>query len=365
MTKKKISLVGPIFPFRGGIAQYNTQLHRALQKKGPTLTVSFKRLYPKWLYPGKSDTEPDSNKSSEKAVDYIIDAYSPISLRRAADRIIASKCDLAVLTWWTLFWQPGFAYMARRLRRKGVKTAFLCHNVVDHDASKLKKRISKIFLSQADGYIVHATEEERLLRSLGMDGFILNTKALPVYDHYPPAKLNLPKRGKLEILFFGFIRPYKGLDVLLDALSMLKDKDIYLTIVGEFWGDSRELEQKISDMKIPNVELILEYVDDDTAANFFERADIVAQPYLSATGSAVVSVAYHYRKPVLATNVGGLKDAVRHKETGWLVNPGSSNELADVISSLSRKEAKNTEINISKFCKENSWENLAKKIMEI
>lgn len=363
--QKKVVLVGPIFPLRGGIAQYNTQLHRALQKQSEVLTVSFKRLYPDWLYPGKSDTEPDAKNHTEKGVRYIVDAYSPFSLHRAINEITENQSDFVVLTWWTLFWQPGFAYMAWRLRRRGVKTAFLCHNVVDHDASRVKKIISKFFLRQADGYIVHATEEKKLLRDLGMKGFILNTKALPIYDHYPKASKTLVKRGRLEILFFGFIRPYKGLNVLLSALSELKDKDIFLTVVGEYWGNEEDFRKEVKAKDIPNVELHLEYVDDKSAANYFKRADVVAQPYLSATGSAVVSVAYHYRKPVLATKVGGLKDSVTEGKTGWLVKQNSSLDLANVIKEITREQALSMTTEIDEFCQRNSWAGLASKIINL
>lgn len=360
VRKLKIALIGPAVPYRGGIAQYNTQLYKALNGRADAELISFKRMYPKWLYPGKFDKEPNYRSEADKSIKYLIDVYWPFSLKKTTDKITASKTDVALITWWTLFWQPGLAYVARRLRGRGIKVIYICHNVFDHDANKLVRAMSKVMLGQADGYVVHASEEEDKLKELYSGRPILNTGSLPIYDNYPKARGTLKKRGRLELLFFGFIRPYKGLDTFIDALEQLDDKEVFPTIVGESWTD--DLEKELLAKKIPNLELNLTYVDDRQAAKYFARADVVVLPYKSATGSGVAALAYFYKKPVLGTKVGGLKDVVVEGKTGWLVNPGAPRELAETITKLDRQKAGSTEEAIYDFCKQHSWDRLAQQI---
>lgn len=350
-------MFGPIRPYRGGIAQYTTQLKRSLGKISDLQTISFKRQYPKWLYPGESDKELGDGDQQESGVDYALDALSPLSWHRAANAVIVKGCDHAVLTWWTLFWAPAFAYIAWRLRRHGIRASFLCHNLFDHGARGIKQWISRRLLSCADSYIVHSREQNALLHAHFPHKPVL-LRLLPVFDHFPPASEVLQKRGRLEVLFFGFIRPYKGMDVLLDAIENLSDPEIYLTIVGEIWGDKKRIDDATR-RKGSHVEAHLHYVDDKVAANYFERADIVVLPYLSATGSAVVTLAYHYRKPVLASQVGGLEDAVIPGRTGWLVSPGSANLLASALADIDRTAAAGFKEGIEMFIKENGWESMA------
>lgn len=356
-TRTRIALFGPIRPYRGGIAQYTTQLKRSLAKISDLQTISFKRQYPKWLYPGESDKELGDEYQREPEVDYALDALSPLSWHRAANAVIAKGCGHAVLTWWTLFWAPAFAYIAWRLRKHGIPSSFLCHNLFDHGAKGIKQWITRQLLSSADSYIVHSREQNAALHALFPHKPVLQ-RLLPVFDQFPPASETLPKRGRLEVLFFGFIRPYKGMDVLLDAISNLSDPEIYLTIVGESWDDTARITDATR-KKGSHVEAHLHYVDERVAANYFERADIVVLPYLSATGSAVVTLAYHYRKPVLASQVGGLQDAVIPGRTGWLVPPGSSDLLASALASIDRTAAARFREGIEMFIKENSWDAMA------
>jgi glycosyltransferase involved in cell wall biosynthesis len=359
----KSVIIGPYPPYRGGIAQYNSQLHKALSKMSNTRVISFKRLYPKLLYPGKSDKVENLLPKDHKDVKYIIDAYSPLSLKRALAEIRNVHPDVVIITWWTLFWQPGMAYIAYKLKKTDIKTIFLCHNLFDHDAKKLKQKISELLLKQANGYIVHANEHVKQIKTFNSNAKVMQ-RMHPIYNQYPAPKKRLAKRGKLEILFFGFIRPYKGLTTLIDALAILRDKDIYPVIVGETWTSKKELEKSLYDKSIPNLELNLQYVSEQESATYFDRADIVVLPYKSATGSGVVATAYHYNKPVLAASVGGLRDSVIIGKTGWLVKPNSSKSLASAIESIKRNEIKKMIKHISEFKKENNWDNFAKHIVE-
>lgn len=361
-TEPKVVLVGPIAPYRGGIAQYSNQLYKALQKISQVRAVSFSKQYPKWLYPSATDKEGTGELKAD-GVDFSLNIYSPLSWRRTAKSIARQKPDLVIICWWTLIWQPAFAYMARYLRARGIKTYFLCHNLYDHSAKKPVASFSKGLLKQADGYIVHSEDQQAEIKQLKPSAEIIY-RPHPIYNQFPAAKTHLAKRGRLELLFFGFIRPYKGLDILLKALAKTKDQDVYLTVAGEAWEDPAGLKKMIQELNIPNVEMILKYVDDETAAKYFDRADVVALPYRSATGSGVVSVAYHYLKPVLASEVGGLKDVVIDGQTGWLVKPNSAEAISQALSKISRSEAKNKTAGIKEFCRQNSWEKMAEAIIK-
>lgn len=362
-AQQKITFIGPIAPYRGGVAHYNTQLFRSARAINNVTLLSFKRLYPKWLYPGSSDKESKNATFNEPGVEYVLDCYSPLSWSRAVKKIIASKSDVVVITWWTLFWQPALTYMTTRLRKKGIKVIYFCHNLTDHSASRLTERLSESMLKQADGYIVHSQDLKNQIRSIFPDAKVL-TRQHPVYNQFPRSNVKLEKRGRLELLFFGFIRPYKGLDILLEALARLNDEKVFLTVAGEPWENGEKFKDHVKQIKAPNVELHLGYVNDADIAKYFERADVVVLPYLSATGSGIVATAYNYEKPVLATRVGGLAEAVIPGHTGWLVEPNNPSKIVAAIKDITRKEAQGYKKGINNYCKDNSWENMARAIKD-
>ncbi|TGL61458.1 glycosyltransferase family 4 protein [Leptospira sarikeiensis] len=358
---KKIALLGPITPYRGGIAQYNTFLRRSLAQVSDLHTISFKRQYPKFLYPGESDIDPFSNVK-ELHVNYMLDALNPFSLLKVAKYIIKNEIDTVILTWWTLFWAPGFALIAYLARRKKIPVVFICHNLTDHGAKGLKKRITEFLLSTANGFIVHSSEHAAILKSKFPSKPVLKIY-IPSYDEFTAPKGTLKKRGRLELLFFGFIRPYKGLDILFNALSQLNDPEIFLTVVGETWESKETLYESVKDLNLKNIELYLSYTKEEQLAEFFERSDAIVLPYRSASGSAVAAVAYRYDCPIIATRVGGLVDIVRDGETGFLVEPGSSESLAETLKAVSRKKLAALKGPIREFKKELTWEHVAEKIL--
>ncbi|WP_244244847.1 glycosyltransferase family 4 protein [Leptospira koniambonensis] len=363
LDKPKIALLGPIPPFRGGISQYTFELQKVLENRSNLLTISFHRQYPGFLYPGKTDLDPFYKGQKLENVSYTIDALDPFSLVKVADSVLKSGCELAILSWWTLFWAPGFAFISSRLRRSGIKTVFLCHNLFDHDSGFLKKFITKILIRNADGYLVHSSEQKEILSSIFPDKIILQNPH-PIYEQFPAPKGILKPRGKLELLFFGFIRPYKGLDLLLEALAKLNDPEIYLTVVGESWKDPEELISFSKKLGLNNVEFHLEYTDESSVSEFFYRADLVVLPYRSATGSGVATIAYHYEKPILATRVGGFLDTIIDGETGFLIEPGSSDIIAEKIRPLSRKSLGKMKSSIRNFKRNFTWESMVSKIIE-
>lgn len=354
----RIALIGPVFPYRGGIAQYTTELSRALHPGCRLRTISFSRQYPAWLYPGKSDREPGTEDASEPDVEYLLDGINPLTWLSTARSISERGCDLAIINWWTLFWAPAFAIIAHMLRKRGVPVLFICHNLFDHDSGLIKRALSARLLAPANAYLVHAKALAARLHAMFPDKPVL-THPHPTHDRFPPVATKLPKRGRLELLFFGFIRPYKGLDTLIDALAKLGDKEIFLTVVGEPWCPPNELRSSVEASGAPNIELHLDYVDAVQAANFFERADLVVLPYRAATGSAVAAVAYRYERPLLATRVGGLPDVIEEGNTGFLIDPDSPEALAERLRTLHRSALENMHQNICVYKQRFTWTSLA------
>lgn len=356
-----IVVVGPILPFRGGISQYNELLYGGMTRLGlPSSFISFSRQYPALLYPGKSDKDPSKLGQSLPGVRYDIDSMNPLTWWRSARRIAATRPALVAFHWWTIFWAPCFIAMCYLLRRRGARVAFIVHNLEDHDAGRLKSVLSRRLLGMADGFLTHSQSQKAALESL-FPGKPVSCHPIPSYGHYPAPTGSLPKRGRLELLFFGFIRPYKGLDLLMEALEKLQDSSVYLTVVGEPWGDMEAIQQAASRLG-DRVELHLEYKGDEEVADYFERADFVILPYRHATGSAVASVAHHYEKPLLATNVGGLPDVVEHDVTGMLFPPNDVAALTQVIADARREQAERLSAHVKAQRRQWTWDTLARQL---
>lgn len=360
---RRICVVGPVLPFRGGISHYNSMLFRALKECGVKVNLfSFSRQYPKLLYPGANDRDPSLIDYREPGAQYTIDSINPFTWWRTARSIIRERPDMVVFHWWTVFWAPCFAFLIYLLKRRNIRITLICHNLVDHDASGMKTRISRYILNLADAYLVHSSEHRDTLQ-LARPGIPVMQHPIPVYGHYPAARNSLPKRGRLELLFFGFIRPYKGLDVLIEAMHQLGDSDVYLTIIGEHWGDPSSLSKTISESA--NIEPHLRYMSDEEVADYFERADIVVLPYKAATGSAVASVAFHYDKPIIASRIGGLPDVVIDGSTGKLVPPNDPSALAETLRRTSRSDALSISHGVQDFKKSNDWNSLCRQLIAL
>lgn len=327
----RVVLIGPVRPFRGGIAHHTTMVHRTLRKRAPVLTVSFIRQYPRWLYPGTSDREPDLSDFVESGVEYLLDSVNPLTWAKTLGRIAEYSPDLVVMPWWHVYWTPCFGWLAARLQRSGIKIVFICHNVIEHHGKRWTRLISRMVLAHGSRHLVHSAEDRNELSAL-LPGATIAVHPIPVFEDFPSPSKSPVRRAPTELLFFGFVRPYKGLDVLLEALTLLKERDFRLTVAGEFWAGAtwaaRFVEQHDLEGK---VEFVPRYVSESEAAEFFARADAVVLPYRTATNSGVVALAYHYDKPVIASDVGGLPDVVEHGATGLLVKPGSPTDLAEAL----------------------------------
>jgi glycosyltransferase involved in cell wall biosynthesis len=352
----RIALVGPGQPFRGGIAQHTDLLVTALSRSHEVTHLGFKRQYPRWLFGGRSDQDP-SLPAREGRSERILDPLNPISWWRTAKRLATLAPDLVILPWWVPYWAPSFSATLTGYRHLAGASAapvlFICHNVLPHDEPGLVIRLLvRHALRRADGWMLHgSSDEEALRRLLGRD--LARREAgghqrvfrgfLPLFDlgvvmerEDARALLGLPPDVPVA-LFFGFVRPYKGLQLLLAAWPRVLRSlpDSRLLIVGEFWEPVDAFWNRVRGLGIADsVVLVDRYVADEELGGYFGAADVVAMPYLSATGSAVAPLALRFGRPMVATAVGGIPEAVEHGLSGLLVPPNDAPALADALISV-------------------------------
>jgi D-inositol-3-phosphate glycosyltransferase len=346
----KVAILGPTYPHRGGIAHYTTLLARAFAERlGPAAAaagalslVSFRRLYPGFLFPGTTQFD-ESGDALEPPVapEARLDSLQPFTWFGAGRRLRALAPDLLVVPWWHPFFGPSLGTAARGARSRGAagpKRIFLCHNVEPHEATPLDRALSAYGLGAADGFLVHArAEAERLApRAAGRPVRVHPHPTYEVFSRTPPdrdaAREAVGARGR-TILFFGYVRPYKGLADLLAALRLARpDAWDTLLVVGEFYEPRERYAAALDDPALRGKVVIVDrYVANEEVAAYFAAADVVALPYRSATGSGIVQVAYGAGVPVIATRTGGLEEVVGEGTTGLLVPPEDPAALAAAI----------------------------------
>ena len=364
----RVCMIGPVPPFRGGIAKYCYSLAMELEKRHELLLLSYRRQYPVLLYGKKPQTDPaiarEVIKDQFSNLCYDLDSANPASWLATWRRIAAFQPDLVILPWWVAYWAPMYLYLLQALKRKGIRVVFLCINVFEHEDSSLKKFLTKLVLKRAAAIIVHSEQERNQILAFHPKASVTK-HLLPLfeYDAAPTCRRN----QTLNLLFFGFVRPYKGLDTLLRAVGLLKECEIKLRIAGEFWNDKDIYSRLISDLGIADrVEIVDRYVPDHEMSRYFSDADLVVLPYKKSITSGVIATAYGFRKPVLATDVGGFSEVVQDGYTGKIVPPDDPQSLADGIVWFMEHAACDFAGNITDFASQRmSWQSLAHAIEQI
>jgi glycosyltransferase involved in cell wall biosynthesis len=333
----KIALIGPTYPFRGGLSHFTTQLAQRLRERHEVRFYSYSRQYPAWLFPGNTDPDP-SAAAIQTECERIIDGMNPLTYWRAARRIVADRPDLLLLQWWTPFWLPLHTVVASAARRAGIPVIYLCHQLVEPDSSPTEWQIARLGLRAADGLLL-LTRREAAIVERALPGKPLRAAHLPIFDEFPPitqgraearAALGLPADVPL-LLCFGFVRRYKGITHLLDALAQI-ERPVHLLIAGEFWEPEEEYRRQISALGLDaRVHIRNEYIPNEAIAPYFAAADALALPYTSGSQSGVAMVAVHYGLPVIASDVGGLAETIVNGENGLIVPPADSAALARAI----------------------------------
>lgn len=326
----RIILVGTAYPFRGGLAAYNERLARQFLSEGHEVEiVTFTVQYPKILFPGKTQFS-DEPQPADLKISRIINSMNPLTWVKAGREIKKKKADKVIFCYWMAFMAPCFGTIARMVRNENTKTIGLIHNMIPHEPTILDTVLPKYFVSAMDGFVAMADSVVADIKQFDKTNKPIAVSPHPIYDHYgdPLEKANAAMRLGLHekisyILFFGFIREYKGLDLLLEAFAdkRLREFPLKLIVAGEFYENPEPYMQLIYKLKLEShVELRTIFIPDNEVRNYFSIADIVAQPYRSATQSGVSQIAYHFEKPMLVTNVGGLAEIVPHGKVGYVVD---------------------------------------------
>jgi glycosyltransferase involved in cell wall biosynthesis len=327
----KIIIIGPAHPLRGGLATFNQRLAKEFNESGHSCSLySFSLQYPAFIFPGTTQYT-DEPAPKDLTIHTVINSVNPFNWIKTGNRIKKEKPDLLIVRFWLPLMGPALGTILRRVRKnKHTRIICIADNVIPHEKRPGDKPFTRYFLKSCDAFI---TMSEKVLQDLRL---FEKTKpaqlvAHPLYDNFGAIlsreearqHLGLPETGKI-VLFFGFIRKYKGLDLLLDAMAEegIKKAGIRLMVAGEFYEEEKPFREQIKNLGISE-QLILrtDFIPDSEVKYYLCAADAVIQPYRNATQSGVTPLAYHFEKPMVVTNVGGLPALVPHEKVGLVVQP--------------------------------------------
>jgi glycosyltransferase involved in cell wall biosynthesis len=343
----KFSVIGPTYPFRGGIAHYTSLLVDHLRQQHDVQFISYLKQYPKWLYPGNTAMDPSPDSSALRVeCDRVLSPLNPFTWWRAYQKILAYQPDVLLLQWWTPFWSPMLFFLTRLIRQKTkTRIVFLCHHIISPDGGMFDWYLLRRILWRGHAFIVMSEEDFALLRRALPWGKIRGVTHPPydIFSRQPipravaRAKLNLPNDEPV-LLFFGFVRRYKGLKYLINALPAIREHfPARLLVVGEFWEDERPYRDLVRQLGLNDVvQFYPSYVPNEELAVYFCAADAVIMPYLEATQSGVAQIAIGFEVPMIATSVGGMPEAIKHEQHGLIVPPGDEAALSDAVIRLFR-----------------------------
>ena len=370
----KITILSTAYPLRGGISHFVGLLYKELAKNNEVSVITFKRQYPSIFFPGKSQFE--SGDTIEKIpTESLADSINPFNWIKVGNRIKNDLPDLLIYKYWMPFFAPCFGTISRIAKKNGkTKILTICDNVIPHEKKPGDTATTKFFFKYVDYFVP-------LSRKVQEDLMKLKPKAKnkilphPVYSNFgePVDKiearkfLNLPEDERL-ILFFGFIRDYKGLDVLLESMKMLKPKlNIKLIVAGEYYSNEGKYNKIINELELQNqLYLFTDFIPTSEVKNYFSACDAVILPYRDATQSGIVQIAMNFHKPVIATNVGGLAEVISDGSTGFIVERENPQKLASAIENfyLQNKE-KQFVSNIIKETDKYSWTKFSEGIFDL
>jgi glycosyltransferase involved in cell wall biosynthesis len=364
----RIALLSPFYPYRGGIAQFSMSLYQALAEENTVKVFSFSRLYPKFLFPGKTQFVENGTAAFSAPSERILDSINPFSYEKTAKAIEKYNPDVLVIAYWMPFFAPAYGHIAHRLRGKS-RIIALVHNAIPHEPKFYDKPLSKLFFNQVNGFMILSESVKKDLLSLYPHAKYC-LQAHPLYNHFGEKQdrktacetLNL-NPDKKTLLFFGLIRDYKGLDLLLQAMSFLDDS-YQLLIAGESYGDFGKYRQIIDASPAKyRIQVRNKYIADEEVPILFSAADALVLPYKSATQSGVIPVAYHFEVPIVATGVGSLKDTIETAGTG-IVSLPQAESIAGGIQKMFAGATEKFIVNIRTEKQKLSWDVFAKALVD-
>jgi len=368
-------IIGPAYPFRGGLATYNERLARAFMQKGDEVIIhTFSLQYPSFFFPGKTQYS-NSPAPKDLHIEVSVNSVNPFNWIRIGRRLRIYKPDIVIIKFWIPFMAPCFGTIARKIRKNGhSKIISIIDNIIPHEKRPGDRALAKYFVNAVDGFVA-------MSKSVLDDLETFDNKkpklfcAHPLYDNFGaiiPKEIARQKLGldfSLHyVLFFGFIRDYKGLDLLLEAFSInvKKDNSLRLIVAGEFYSDSKPYFEIIKKNNLEEYVLMHnDFIPDEKVADYFCASDIVVQPYKNATQSGVTQIAYHFNKPMIVTNVGGLAEIVPDGKVGYVVKPEIA-KIADAIlkfykNNKEKEFSENAGIEKAKY----SWDNMVEAVEQL
>jgi D-inositol-3-phosphate glycosyltransferase len=337
----KVVIIGPAYPLRGGLATYNERLARAFQSAGDEVRiVTFSLQYPDFMFPGQTQFSTEAGPT-DLAIEVSLNSVNPLSWVGVGRRLRQERPDLVVFRFWLPVMGPALGTVARLVRGNGhTRVVAITDNVVPHEKRPGDKPFTRYFLSACDGFVTMSRKVLADLQDLGFSKKPALYRPHPLYDNFGPAK---PKEVALValglsaevryVLFFGFIRAYKGLDILLEAMAdpRVAALPIKLLIAGEFYEDAAPYEALIQKHNLESrLVRATDFIPNERVADYFSAADLVVQPYKHATQSGVSQVAYHFGRPMLVTDVGGLAELIPAGVVGYVVPP-TAVAIADAL----------------------------------
>lgn len=377
----KIAYLSTFYPFRGGIAQFNALLYRNFEKLNISVSAyNFTTQYPEFLFPGQTQYSTSEDNADQIPTQRTISSINPISYLQTASKISKEEPNLLLMRYWLPFFAPALATVSKKLKKKGTKSIVIVDNMIPHEKRFFDEVFTKYFLKNTDAYIVMSKSVEKdLLERKPNAKYIFHPH--PIYEHFGEKierKEALEKLGLSEIkdienkkilLYFGFVRKYKGLDLLLEAFKNLDDS-YFLIIAGESYlsdNENKELQNLLDHHpKKQNIDTRLRYVSDSEVNLLFSAADANVLPYRHATQSGVTAIAFHFEVPSVVTDVGGLRDLIEPYDAGTIAENATPKAIQNAIEELfDKKNEINYGENLRVFKEKYSWENLAKKVLEL
>ncbi|MBQ4482905.1 MAG: glycosyltransferase [Lachnospiraceae bacterium] len=363
-SRKKVVLIGPVYPFKGGISHYTGLLCRVLSERYDVSMISYSMQYPKILF-RKEQRDYDNDSFKTEETEFILNTASISSILKTAKHINKLEPEFTIIQWWHPYFAPCYRILTGRLTSK---VLYICHNVFPHERFPLDRFLTKLTMKRGDYFILHSSKEAEDLRSIVPDAkYRVNMH--PTYSEFKRVETEsgaVPVDQASVLLFFGFVRAYKGLKILIQAMSAIPEI-VHLNIVGDFAGSREEYEHLITDLHLTDRISIRDgYIPDKEVGEYFERCDAVVLPYLDATQSGIAQIAFGFEKPVIATKVGGLPEVVKDGETGVLCEAGSPGALTDAIQRFyDLKKTVDFAENIRKDAPRFSWEHMADTIEDL
>jgi len=372
---KKVIIIGTAYPFRGGLASFNERIAKEFKVQGDEVEIyTFTLQYPSIVFPGKTQYS-DGPAPTELSIQRTFSSINPLTWIKTGRAIKALKPDIVLCRFWLPFMGPCFGTMLRIIKNnKHTKVISLIDNIIPHEQRIGDQQLAQYFVNQVDAFVVMSKSVQRDLQQF-LKKQPVKYIPHPVYDNYgdPIDKasartwLDIPTKGEY-ILFFGFIRDYKGLDLLLRAMAdeRIQQRGIQLIIAGEYYGGKGKYEALIKELDIED-RLILktDFIPNEEVKYFFSAADVVVQPYKSATQSGISQLCYHFEKPMVVTNVGGLPEIVKHEKGGYVVEVDVV-AIADAILAFYEKEKEAEFVAVVKEVKkEFTWDTMINGMKEL